>query len=227
MAGCQDGRVKIGFTWLILGIVSTRRNDQMPNNSNLLRFAWRHRGSMCYSPWLSQFSWARDESVQASGRPLQRLVKTRPSRATSARSRRPWRHSTTPFQDLPARATGVACAACSCPGPGSSPAAADPTAPPSPACSPFDEFITAIERNVKDEGFFEQEINRRIDKFGAVVHVFSTYESRHAKSDAKPFVRGINSIQLFFDGKRWWVVTIFWDSERPDQPIPGEYLPRK
>ena len=88
------------------------------------------------------------------------------------------------------------------------------------------EFITAIERNVKDEGFFEQEISRRIDKFGAVAHVFSTYESRHAKSDAKPFVRGINSIQLFFDGKRWWVVTIFWDSERPDQPIPAEYLPR-
>jgi hypothetical protein len=90
-----------------------------------------------------------------------------------------------------------------------------------------DEFITAIERNVKEQGFFEQEISRRIDKFGAVAHVFSSYESRHAKSDAKPFVRGINSIQLFFDGKRWWVVTIFWDSERPDQPIPAEYLPRK
>ena len=90
-----------------------------------------------------------------------------------------------------------------------------------------DEFITAIERNVKNEGFFEQEISRRIDKFGAVAHVFSTYESRHAKSDPKPFVRGINSIQLFFDGKRWWVVTIFWDSERPDQPIPAEYLPKR
>jgi hypothetical protein len=90
-----------------------------------------------------------------------------------------------------------------------------------------DEFITAIERNVKEQGFFEQEISRRIDKFGAVAHVFSSYESRHAKSDPKPFVRGINSIQLFFDGKRWWVVTIFWDSERPDQPIPADYLPKR
>jgi hypothetical protein len=90
----------------------------------------------------------------------------------------------------------------------------------------IDEFINAVVPRIKDEGFFEREIHRRVDRFGAVAHVFSTYESRHAKSDAKPFVRGINSIQLFFDGKRWWVVTIFWDSERPDQPIPPENLPR-
>jgi hypothetical protein len=89
-----------------------------------------------------------------------------------------------------------------------------------------DDFVKAIEPRVKNEGFFESEIHRRVERFGAVAHVFSTYESRHAKGD-KPFVRGINSLQLFFDGKRWWVVTIFWDSERPDQAIPDEYLPRK
>jgi hypothetical protein len=89
-----------------------------------------------------------------------------------------------------------------------------------------DDFIKAIEPRVKEEGFFESEIHRRVERFGAVAHVFSTYESRRARGD-KPFVRGINSIQLFFDGKRWWVVTIFWDSERLDQPIPPEYLPGK
>src|SRR4051794_13941329 len=89
-----------------------------------------------------------------------------------------------------------------------------------------EDFIKAVEPRTKAEGFFESEIHRRAERFGAVAHLFSTYESRHAR-DEKPFVRGINSIQLFFDGKRWWVVTIFWDSERPDQPIPGEYLPGK
>ena len=90
-----------------------------------------------------------------------------------------------------------------------------------------DEFVKAIERGVKEQGFFEKEIARRVDRFGAVAHVFSTYESRRAESDPQPFVRGINSIQLFFDGQRWWVVTIFWDSERPDQSIPGVYLPKR
>jgi hypothetical protein len=88
----------------------------------------------------------------------------------------------------------------------------------------IDDFIKAIEPRVKEEGFFESEIHRRVERFGAVAHVFSTYESRRARGE-KPFVRGINSIQLFFDGKRWSVVTIFWDSERPDQPIPPDYLP--
>jgi hypothetical protein len=90
-----------------------------------------------------------------------------------------------------------------------------------------EEFIKAIEPRVKTEGFYEQEISRRVERFGSVAHVFSTYESRHALDDAQPFTRGINSIQLFFDGKRWWTVTIFWDSERPGQGIPVEYLPKK
>jgi hypothetical protein len=73
------------------------------------------------------------------------------------------------------------------------------------------------------EGFFEKAIANKIDRFGQVAHVFSTYESRHQKG-AKPFARGINSIQLMNDGKRWWVVSILWDSERPDNPIPQKYL---
>jgi hypothetical protein len=90
-----------------------------------------------------------------------------------------------------------------------------------------EEFIKVIEPRVKGEGFFEREIARRVERFGAVAHVFSTYESRHAANDQQPFVRGINSIQLFFDGTRWWVVTIFWDSERPGQSIPEDYLPKR
>jgi len=90
-----------------------------------------------------------------------------------------------------------------------------------------EEFIKAIEPRVKSEGFFEREIARRVERFGSIAHVFSTYESRRDENDPQPFTRGINSIQLFFDGKRWWVVTVFWDSERPGQSIPAEYLPKR
>jgi len=75
-------------------------------------------------------------------------------------------------------------------------------------------------------GFFEHEIGRTTDQYGAVTHIFSAYESKRAASDPKPFARGINSIQLFNDGTRWYVVTIFWDAERPDNPIPEKYLKR-
>jgi hypothetical protein len=110
--------------------------------------------------------------------------------------------------------------------------------PKAPDASDFrvmdvDQFAERIEKSAaarkeKGEpavGFFEREIARRTDCFGNVCHVFSTYESRRAPSDAAPFQRGINSIQLLRDGNRWWIASVVWDAERPDNPIPAQYLP--
>lgn len=75
-------------------------------------------------------------------------------------------------------------------------------------------------------GFFEKEIFRKVDRFGRIVHVFSTYESRRQADDTELLARGINSIQLFDDGARWWIVSIYWQAETPEAPIPPEYLPK-
>jgi hypothetical protein len=48
---------------------------------------------------------------------------------------------------------------------------------------------------------------------------------RYKKADDKqPFLRGINSFQLLNDGKRWWVLTIYWQAETSETPLPKEYL---
>ena len=70
------------------------------------------------------------------------------------------------------------------------------------------------------------EVARQADTFGNIAQLFSTYESRRRPDDPKPFARGINSIQLMNDGKRWWVVSVYWQAERPDNPIPARYLPK-
>jgi hypothetical protein len=85
-------------------------------------------------------------------------------------------------------------------------------------------YVTRASNNMQQQGFYEQEIARRVDQFGTITHVFSTYASRHKADDPQPFARGINSIQLFYDGTRYWIITIFWDSERPDNPLPAKYL---
>jgi hypothetical protein len=72
--------------------------------------------------------------------------------------------------------------------------------------------------------FYEIELCHRVERFGNIAHVWSTYEGRRSPSDA-PLLRGINSIQLFHDGDRWWVMSIFWGNERPGNPLPAEYLP--
>ena len=87
-------------------------------------------------------------------------------------------------------------------------------------------YISATGSNLEKNGFFEKEVSRRTETFGSISQVFSTYESRRNADDAKPFARGINSIQLLNDGKRWWVVTIYWQAENAETPIPAEYLPK-
>jgi hypothetical protein len=86
-------------------------------------------------------------------------------------------------------------------------------------------YIASASALFAEKGFFEREIARRTERFGNVAHAFSTYEARWNEDDAEPFTRGINSIQLLERDGRWWVVTVFWDNEGPEKPIPAEYLP--
>jgi hypothetical protein len=87
------------------------------------------------------------------------------------------------------------------------------------------EYIDRASVYFEKNGFWEREIARRTEKWGNILQAFSTYESRHDAKDATPFVRGINSFQLFFDGTRWWVITIYWQEETPENPLPAEFLP--
>ena len=79
------------------------------------------------------------------------------------------------------------------------------------------------DRGLLKEGFFENEIARRSENYGGITSVWSTYASRHTKT-GEPFERGINNFQLINDGKRWSVLSILWQGESPDNPIPPQYL---
>ncbi len=87
------------------------------------------------------------------------------------------------------------------------------------------EYIDRASVYFEKNGFAEKEIARHADKWGNILQAFSTYESRHDAKDAAPFARGINSFQLFFDGTRWWILTIYWQEETPENPLPAEFLP--
>jgi hypothetical protein len=104
------------------------------------------------------------------------------------------------------------------------PTSSRPTGGYSSRALAIDDYIARAEPFFEKEGFYEKEAARRTETFGQIAHVFSTYESRHAPEDAKPFQRGINSIQLMNDGNRWWVVTIFWQGEDEKNPLPEKYL---
>jgi len=77
---------------------------------------------------------------------------------------------------------------------------------------------------ILNDGFYETEIARRTEQFGRIAHVWSTYESRYDPSDPAPFMRGINSFQLFNDGSRWWILSVYWQHESAEHAIPEKYL---
>lgn len=89
------------------------------------------------------------------------------------------------------------------------------------AVEDYVEYAAPVFRRV---GFWENESHRVVERFENIAHVFSTYESRNAL-DGDVFQRGINSIQLSWDGERWWIVNIMWRGVDADFEIPSEYLP--
>ena len=86
-----------------------------------------------------------------------------------------------------------------------------------------DEFVRDAGAVFAKDPFYENAIVNRPDSYGNMTQILSSYESHRSPGD-KPFERGVNSFQLLNDGKRWWIVSIFWDSERPDNPLPANLV---
>lgn len=87
------------------------------------------------------------------------------------------------------------------------------------------DYATRVGSQLEERGFFEREIGRVVERYGPVVHLMSAYEARFTSPEQpEPDMRGVNSFQLLFDGNRWWVVTIFWSAETPDNPIPDRFI---
>ena len=97
---------------------------------------------------------------------------------------------------------------------------------PAPQILDVEAYIARVEPYFAKEGFYETEIARVTEQFGRIAHVWSTYESRHSPNDPEPFMRGINSFQLFHDGKRWWILSVYWQHENDQHPLPMKYATR-
>ncbi len=91
----------------------------------------------------------------------------------------------------------------------------------------LDSFLSSFRERIKTgtmKSFYEGEISRKTHAFESIAQVFTTYNKGINTKDPKSMVRGINSIQLFHDGQRWWISSILWQDETEGNPIPQKYL---
>lgn len=95
---------------------------------------------------------------------------------------------------------------------------------PPPATMSAETFIENSGDYLRTNAFYEREVARRTERFGNIAHVSSTYESSENADGSRPFARGVNSMQLFCDGRRWWIVSVLWDCEREGNRMHEDHL---
>ena len=84
------------------------------------------------------------------------------------------------------------------------------------------QYVNGTNQSLVGSGFHEREVNRIVRRFGNIAHVFSVYE--YTNDDKSEKGRGVNRIELYWDGTRWWISFAGWDEERPGNPISKEFL---
>ena len=90
-----------------------------------------------------------------------------------------------------------------------------------------EEYAQRNQTRLSDIGFNEDELYRITNTYGAGTQVFSTYESHFTnKNGEEEITKGINNIQLYFDGERYFIVSIFWDANAKNIEVPERYLPK-
>ena len=83
----------------------------------------------------------------------------------------------------------------------------------------LEKFVRLGKNFYKKEGFYEYELKKTIDEYNGIAHVVQSYQTKYADKNN----RGINSYQLVFDGKRWWINNLMWTDNKNGVDIPKEY----
>ena len=72
------------------------------------------------------------------------------------------------------------------------------------------EFHRQSDAYMEKNGFWEHETVRTVQHIQNIYHVWSSYVSAYTPG-GKTIAQGVNSIELFFDGKRFWILGWFYD----------------
>lgn len=85
----------------------------------------------------------------------------------------------------------------------------------------LDDFIELMHDDYYEEGYLEYETGKIIDEFNGIANVFQSFYGKDSKNEE---ARGINSYQLVYFGKRWWIANLLWTLETDKVKIPKKYF---
>jgi predicted metalloprotease with PDZ domain len=86
-----------------------------------------------------------------------------------------------------------------------------------------EEYIKMNDPHFKQIAFYEKEVGRTVNSFGNIAQVFTAYE--YTLETPEPVKqRGINSVELIKENGRWHILSLTWDEENAQNPLPANYL---
>ena len=85
----------------------------------------------------------------------------------------------------------------------------------------LDDFINLLHDEYYEQGYFEYEISKTIDEYNGIANVFQSFYGKDSENTEE---RGINSYQLVYFNKRWWIANMLWTIETKGAKIPKKYL---
>ena len=96
------------------------------------------------------------------------------------------------------------------------------TGPATQRSRSIDEYIEESRQYLMSNGNFESIKKVWVEQYANLAHIFCSFEARKSPKE-EVFYRGVGSFQLLWDGSRWWIVTAYWQGERPGEPLPSRY----
>lgn len=91
----------------------------------------------------------------------------------------------------------------------------------------YEQMMNRQRKNGTLLAFKEKELYRKTEIYGNIAHVFSTYHSRMKAPSGSTTERGINSIQLINTKDGWKIISLTWQEENKEYPLPDQYLPNR
>ncbi len=81
----------------------------------------------------------------------------------------------------------------------------------------LEEFVRVGMDAYEKDGFVEKPLKTVINQYNGIANVFQSYYAKELDFEEE----GVNSLQLIFDGKRWWITSVLWTSNGNGVELPA------
>lgn len=85
-----------------------------------------------------------------------------------------------------------------------------------PFTSSLEEFVRNGRNYYENDGFIEYELKKQIIEYNGIANAFQSYYAKENEDEEL----GVNSFQLIWDGRRWWITNILWTNNSNGMELP-------